>query len=111
MFGLVGCATPAPAPEVKIVEGPEVLVFANENLNAVLWTQTSAEWRALTLQTYVQADVALDGFLKNKKWSAATEQKADFAKKPAAIIVDVDETVVDNANQRVVTETGRLIPS
>ncbi len=108
MFGLVGCATPAPAPEVKIVEGPEVLVFANENLNAVLWTQTSAEWRALTLQTYVQADVALDGLLKNKKWSAATEQKADFAKKPAAIIVDVDETVFDNAafQARLVQDNG-----
>ncbi|MEZ4459748.1 MAG: 5'-nucleotidase, lipoprotein e(P4) family [bacterium] len=107
--GLLGCATgPAPEPEVKIVPGPEVLVTANENLNAALWTQTSAEWKALTLQTYVQADMALDAMLKNKKWTAATEQTENFAKKPAAIIVDVDETVLDNSayQARLVHENG-----
>lgn len=97
LLGLVGCATPPPQKEVQIVPGPEVWVVANENLNAVLWTQTSAEWKALTRQTYVQADLALDSMLRNKKWSAATEQTEGFAKKPPAVIVDVDETVLDNS--------------
>jgi acid phosphatase len=38
----------------------------------------------------------LDKARKDKKWTAAIEQKAAYAKLPPAVILDIDETVLDN---------------
>lgn len=35
--------------------------------------------------------------LKDRKWTAAIEQTGKFKKLPPAVVVDIDETVVDNA--------------
>ncbi len=58
----------------------------NEQLvMATLWMQTSAEFRALCYQSFNLAQMNLDSFLSSYKGS-----------KPVAIIVDADETVIDN---------------
>ena len=69
-----------------------VPIFADESalqdesyLMAVLWQQTSAEYRALAYQAYNIATLRLQEDLK-----ITTE-------KPKAIIVDIDETVLDNS--------------
>ena len=49
-----------------------------EKLDAVLWMQTSVEYRALTLQTYRAAEAALLRGLQNKRWTAALEQTGNF---------------------------------
>lgn len=67
------------------------------NLAATLWVQTSAEWYALCRQAYNGAYRTLDKALADPAWTAAAEQTGDFAKKPPAIILDVDETVLDNS--------------
>lgn len=55
-------------------------------INATLWMQHSAEYRAICLQTYKLAKVAL-----------AENLKAKQTDKPAAVVLDIDETVLDNS--------------
>lgn len=70
-----------------------------ENLHATLWTQTATEYHALALQTYATATAALDAALADSSWSAdvAQLQAGGFEALPPAVILDVDETVLDNA--------------
>jgi 5'-nucleotidase (lipoprotein e(P4) family) len=72
-------------------------VIAHETLLATLWVQTSVEYRAITLQTYRGARRVLDAALADKTWTAALEQTGAFADKPPAIVLDIDETVIDNS--------------
>jgi len=58
-------------------------------VGAILWTQSSAEYRALAYQTFSLASLRLDQALRNRKRARST-------KRPA-VIVDVDETVLDNS--------------
>ena len=74
-----------------------VLAQPHENLNAVSWVQTSAEYRALTLQTYRAAEASLQRALEDKNWTAAVEQRRPASELPPAIILDLDETVLDNS--------------
>jgi 5'-nucleotidase (lipoprotein e(P4) family) len=67
------------------------------NLNAVLWMQTSVEYRASVLETYRWGKSALLRALKDPLWTAALEQTGDFSKLPPAVILDLDETVLDNS--------------
>ena len=86
---------PQPVPVVAQVVNP-VDAHAHERLNAVLWMQTSAEYTALASSAYNQAKSAVDAGIKNKKWTAALEQTENYTKLPPAIILDVDETVLNN---------------
>ncbi len=72
--------------------------YALELLNSVLWMQTGAEWRALTRQTYRQGERMLDAALEDGSWTAALEQTEDPSGLPPAVILDVDETVLDNSS-------------
>jgi 5'-nucleotidase (lipoprotein e(P4) family) len=85
---LFGCAKPTPPP---------VPMPSYDSLNAVLWMQTAVEYRADARQTYHAAEAALLRGLKDKHWTAAMEQSGDFSLRPAAVILDLDETVLDNS--------------
>ncbi len=63
-------------------------------VQALLWQQQSAEYKALTHQAYNLAKMYLDNALANKKENS----------KPLAIVTDIDETVLDNSpyNARMV---------
>lgn len=68
-----------------------ILTFAQKNperdyTNAVLWQQHSGEYRALSFQAYNFARLSL----KEAMWEQANG-------KPNCVIVDADETVLDNA--------------
>jgi acid phosphatase len=70
----------------------------NDNLNATLWTQNSAEFKANAMGMYKLAELMLDRALADKSWTAAPiEQTGDYQNKPAAVMLDVDETVLDNS--------------
>ena len=56
-------------------------------VQAQVWTQNSAEYRALCFQAFNTAKIYIDSFL-------SSEKKYD---RPLAIITDVDETVLDNS--------------
>ncbi len=57
-----------------------------QSVLAVNWVQTSAEYRALCYQSFNLAKINLDAFLATYPGS-----------KPVAIIVDADETIIDNS--------------
>jgi 5'-nucleotidase (lipoprotein e(P4) family) len=81
----------------------------HESLDAVLWMRTSAEYYALAEQAYRLAMVQLDEALKpeNPAWTAAFEQVAGYEDLPPAVLVDVDEAVVDTgAFQAQLVKTG-----
>ena len=70
----------------------------NDGMNGTLWLQTSVEFKANALSTYRLAGLQLDAALADKSWTAVPgEQMGDYKAKPPAIILDVDETVLDNS--------------
>ena len=74
-------------------------VPANDNLHAVLWMQRSVEYKANTMALFELAKIRLDQALKDKSWTAApAEQTGEYKNLSPAIVVDVDETVLDNSN-------------
>lgn len=74
-------------------------VTSREQLNGVLWFQTSPERQALSRQAYAAATAALPKLWTARQQSASLEQKAEgrFGSKDAAIVLDIDETVLDNS--------------
>ncbi|HEX4931759.1 MAG TPA: HAD family acid phosphatase, partial [Gemmatimonadaceae bacterium] len=76
---------------------PRPAAAAHENLNAVVWMQTALEYEASAVQAYRLAQLQVDAALGNPAWTAAIEQTGDASKLPPAVIVDVDETVLDNS--------------
>lgn len=72
--------------------------FQEQSMLSVLYVQTSTEFAANNIQTFKNASKALDMALQDKTWTAALEQKNNFSSKKPAIIVDVDETVLDNSS-------------
>lgn len=89
---VAACAT---TPTAETAEGDAPRPAAD--LDAVLWVQTAGEYVAATLQAYDAASEALDRALADSTWTAALEQTGDYASLPPAVIVDVDETVLDNS--------------
>jgi 5'-nucleotidase (lipoprotein e(P4) family) len=73
------------------------VIASYDTLSAVLWMQTSVEYKASTEQTYHVAKAALVRELSEPTHTAALEQTGDFSKLPPAVIFDLDETVLDNS--------------
>ena len=88
----VGTSARAPGPPAERRD-------THENLHAVLWMQTSAEYQAITRGLYRQAAAQLDRALADPQWTAIPEQagRRDLPALPSAVIMDVDETVLDNS--------------
>ena len=80
----------------------------HDQMHAVLWMQRSAEYKACCLQVYNQASQQLNHALRDPAWTACLEQtpESNFGKLPPAIVVDVDETVLDNGgfNARMIQD-------
>ena len=74
-------------------EGPK----ANDGLNTTYWLQNSVEYKANSYALYQLAMIRLDQALADKSWTAALEQGDNYQGKPPAVILDVDETVLDNS--------------
>jgi len=95
--------TPAPAPAAA---GPA----ADDNLNAVAWVQTAEEYHLIAGQTFRAALAELDRAIKTPDWDALVPaERANPADGlPPAIIVDIDETVLDNSpyQARLVRDGG-----
>jgi 5'-nucleotidase (lipoprotein e(P4) family) len=68
----------------------------NDLLNATLWVSNSVEYKANTIAMYQLAKIRLDEALADKNWTAATEQTGAYQDLPPAVILDADETAIDN---------------
>jgi 5'-nucleotidase (lipoprotein e(P4) family) len=99
---LASCATaphqtaqPASAGQVA----PTATVTANDNLNAVAWSQTAIEHDLIYLQTYRDAEAQLLGALHDSHWDALgkADRVAPLGHLKPAVILDIDETALDNS--------------
>lgn len=102
---LAGTALAAdPAPQ-----GP---VPQSDLLNAELWMQRSVEYKANSLAVYALGKIQLDKALAEKSWTAATEQTGNYQDLPPAVVLDLDETAMDNSAYQagLVTTNGEFSP-
>jgi 5'-nucleotidase (lipoprotein e(P4) family) len=76
---------------------------ASPGLDAVLWAHTSAEYRALSEQAFALATLRLDESLEpdQRRWTAAVEQQGSYEDLPPAVIVDVDEAILDTSEFQI----------
>jgi 5'-nucleotidase (lipoprotein e(P4) family) len=72
---------------------------ANDLLNAVLWMQRSVEYKASALAAFALARIRLDQALGDPGWNAviAKERAGASPTLPPAVILDIDETILDNS--------------
>lgn len=105
LLSVAGLAAAAPqqihgAQEPAAAAEPEQApVLTVDHLNATLWTQTAAEYETAALQAYELAGVMLEWALREPTWTASLEQleAGGHEALPPAVILDVDETVLDNS--------------
>lgn len=88
-----------PAVGQEEERGDEARLLTVDHLNATLWTQTGAEYEASALQAYELAGMMLEWALREPSWTASLEQleAGGYEELPPAVILDVDETVLDNS--------------
>ncbi len=71
--------------------------FAAGGERATLWARNSSEYRAASEGIFVGARAALAAGLADPAWTAEPSQTGDLSALPPAVIMDIDETVLDNA--------------
>lgn len=95
-----GCATPGPQPGTDSRGsgrcGGEP-IFAAGGERATLWVRNSSEFRAASEIIYRAAGGALADGLADPAWTAEPSQSGDVSGLPPAVIMDIDETVLDNS--------------
>lgn len=84
-------------------ERPAPAAAAHDNLDATVWMQTSAEYRAAALGVYAAARLRLDAALAEPCTDALPEgeREADPCGLAPALIADADETLIDNSAYQV----------
>ncbi len=107
---LAGCQTTPTGSTARIAAAPVTTTApadtaaprsVDDNLNAVLWVQRAEEYRANSLSIFRAATDHLDAALAQRDWDALTpgerEAAGDASALPPAVIMDIDETVLDNS--------------
>jgi 5'-nucleotidase (lipoprotein e(P4) family) len=85
-------------------------VAADDGLNAVLWTQRTVEHSLVFREIYRAAQGKLLEALADPTWDALPrgEREGAYGDLPPAVILDVDETVLDNSPYEArLVRTGR----
>lgn len=90
---------PQPAPRTAVASGrcSPAPAFAAGGERATLWLRHSAEFRAASETIYRAAESALRAGLADPSWTAEPAQTGDLSALPPAVVMDVDETVLDNS--------------
>src|SRR5579859_1702185 len=103
---LAGCSSTAPtkttapaAAAAPVAAAPAPSTAADDNLNAVAWSQTAIEHDLIYLQTYRDAQSRLLAALADKQWDALPkdDRLAPAKGLKPAVVLDIDETVLDNS--------------
>jgi acid phosphatase len=94
VFRLTACALLLAMTSVAQAEAP---VAQREILMGTLWMQQSAEFRYSTEQVYQSAIEHLRRALLPGTAALEQEKSSHYAKLPPAIVLDIDETVLDNS--------------
>lgn len=99
---LAGCAA-APVAVVRDMQPASASppTIGRETVNATLWMQRAAEYRIATEQVYRLATERLATSIAAPGTAAVEQQGMDparLAALPTAVVVDLDETILDNAS-------------
>ena len=98
---LAGCAAtpPRPATAPAAAAAAATSATANDNLNAVVWAQTAIEHDLIYIQTFRNAQSRLLTALRDPQWDALAKEDRTMpiAGLPPAVVLDIDETVLDNS--------------
>lgn len=96
---LAACAATPPRPDAAGTPAAAELPRGHDNLNATIWMQSAAEYEAAVRGNYAAALAQLDEALADPRWNALPpEERSDgFESRPPAIVVDADETMIDNS--------------
>lgn len=99
-LAIVACSS-APSPKPAIYSGASSSgkYAGDDRLDAVLWMQTAIEHDLVFREVYRVAEQKLVQALADPQWDALPhgERSNDASALPAAVIVDVDETILDNS--------------
>jgi 5'-nucleotidase (lipoprotein e(P4) family) len=87
MLLLAACATETPTHDPE----PDLGLF---------WVKHAAEYAAVSRQVYVTATRALPGFIADESWTALRGQTG-AEDLPTAVILDIDETVINNVDFQI----------
>ena len=96
----VGSMLESPGAEDALVPTESASRGTHEDLDAVLWLRTSVEYDALTRQAFAAATEKLGEALVDPGWEALVQTEREgtaSASRPPCVIVDVDETMLDNS--------------
>lgn len=97
---LAACASAPPQKPAMYADASAASKYAgNDLLNATAWMQTSIEHDLVYAEIYKMAEGKLLAALADQQWDAlpSGERSNGAAKLPPAVIVDIDETVLDNS--------------
>jgi acid phosphatase len=100
VLSVAGCATQPPQaaatskPSSRCGARP---AFGAGSERATLWVRSSAEFRAVSESIYRAALASLAQGLADPAWTAEPTQTGDLAAWPPAVVMDIDETVLDNS--------------
>lgn len=87
--------------ETRIDSLKRTASLENPLLNSTLWMQTAVEYEGTARQAYALAEVMMERALTDSTWTASLEQartgSETYRTKPPAVVLDVDETVLDNS--------------
>ena len=93
------------APDSTTTTTPDLSANGHEDLDATLWVRFAAEYKAITRQTFVAATSQLVLAISSNDWSAIPNSNSTTGPsilegkpvRPVCVIMDVDETVLDNS--------------
>lgn len=91
------CATQLPQAPAAADRCAPARPFTEGGERATLWVRNSAEFRAASEIIYRGALSALERGLADASWSAEPAQTGDFSALPPAVVMDIDDTVLDNS--------------
>jgi 5'-nucleotidase (lipoprotein e(P4) family) len=80
---------------------------SDDRLGAILWQTTSVEYRVVAQSIYGAAKSHLERALADRQWTALPAQGENIQHLPPAVIMDIDETVIDTSRfQSLLVKTG-----
>lgn len=84
----------------------------NNNFNSTLWVQQSSNFQATSLQTYNTAARNLKKAVNSSTVTAVPERTTPLTTLPPAVVLDIDETVLDNSSYiaQLILEDAKYSP-
>jgi len=96
-----GCATQQSRAQAAPTGCGADRPFFKGGERATLWIRTSAEFRSAAEGIYRSALQALYQGLTDPGWSAEPSQAGELSGLPPAVVMDIDDTVLDNSGAQV----------